>query len=130
MTIRETMDYLFANDHIHQLFHRTQIIDMVLEAFPGTNKPSERSIMPPDYCYNSINAGIPFSHHLFKRLFKHQDKGMYEVLGKNHPFEGDIFWQEKGKKEKKVGEWRKGSSEPIFYEEYLKKLPKLKKNIN
>lgn len=108
MKIRDKMDALFAADNIDQTFDRKQIIDMVLAAFPGTN---ESSVIPSDYCYNIVNKGIKFDHHLFEYL----DDSMYRVLGKNFPFVGAIFW-----KGKKVGEWRKGSSEPIFFEKVAK----------
>ena len=108
MKIRDKMDALFATDNIDQTFKRKQIVDMVLSVFPGTN---ERSVIPSDYCYNIVNAGIKFDHH----LFEHLGKAMYRVLGKNFPFEGAISW-----KGEKVGEWQKGSSEPIFYEKFAK----------
>lgn len=108
ISIRDRMDTLFAANNIHQTLSRKQIIDMVLAAFPGTN---ETSVIPSDYCYNITNKGVKFEHH----LFEHLGKSMYRVLGKNFPFEGAIYW-----KGKKVGEWRKGSSEPILYEKVAK----------
>jgi hypothetical protein len=99
---------LFASNKLGEIHTRKEIIDMVLDAFPGTKRSG---VMPSDYCYNIINAGIKFEHHLFEYL----EDARYRVLGKGYPFVGPILW-----KGRKVGEWQVGSKGPTLYEEVKK----------
>lgn len=103
--ISEKLYDLFASHRLGEIFTRKEIIDMVVAVFPGTNKTS---VIPSDYCYNIINAGIKFQYHLFEYL----GDSRYRVLGKGYPFVGPILW-----KGRKVGEWQEGSKGPTLYEE-------------
>lgn len=98
---------LFVQKHLGQVFSRKEIIDMILAAFPGTNRSS---VLPSDYCYNIVNKGIKFEHHLFEYF----DKSEYKVLDKDYAFIGPILW-----KDRKVGEWKDGVG-PVFTEEFAK----------
>lgn len=89
------MLYLF-DENSNKEFTRKEIIEKVLETYPGTNPTS---VIPSDYCYNITNKGIPFKTHLFEFL----GSGNYKCLGKNYPYSGDILW-----KGEKVGEWENG----------------------
>lgn len=80
---------------------REEIIDKVLEVYPGTNRSS---VIPSDYCYNIINKD---STSFTIRLFESLGAGNYICLGENYPYEGDIYW-----KDKKVGSWVNG--EPVL----------------
>ena len=64
---------------------------------------NSNSIIPSDYCYDRINKGIEFEKkpHLFKFL----GGGMYECLGENFPFTGDV---ENASDSVVVGEWQNG----------------------
>jgi hypothetical protein len=84
------------DENSNKVFTCKEIIDKVLETYPGTNSTS---VIPSDYCYNITNKGIPFKTHLFEYL----GAGDYRCLGKNHPYSGDIHW-----KGEKVGEWENG----------------------
>ena len=102
--INDKIYSLFASNNLGVTLSRKQIIDMVITAFPGTQRSS---VIPSDYCYNIVNAGITFDHHLFEYV----EGSMYKVLGKNFPFVGPILW-----KGRKVGEWQEGLPNPILYE--------------
>jgi len=83
-------------DKVGEKFLREEIIDLVVYAYPGTNRSS---IIPSDYCYNMINAGITFDFHIFELLMR----GQYEWLGPNYPYSGPIYW-----KGEQVGKWEEG----------------------
>jgi hypothetical protein len=84
-------------DRIGENFSREEIIDLVVIAYPGTNRSS---VIPSDYCYNLINATLPFNFYLFESL----SEGRYKCLGPNYPYAGPIYW-----KGEKVGEWEEGT---------------------
>jgi hypothetical protein len=42
-------------DQIRNEFLREEIIDLVMNAYPGTNRAS---VITSDYCYNMVNQGI------------------------------------------------------------------------
>ena len=46
------------------------------------------SIIPSDYCYNRINDGIALSK---PTLFEYVEAGRYRCLGKNYPYNGNIY---------------------------------------
>lgn len=100
---------VFASHHQGEVLTRKQIIDMVEKAFPGTKRSS---IMPSDFCYNIINAGIPFRCH----LFEYQRYDWYRVLGRDFDYEGPILWNGRQGNGRQVGEWRKGETEPRMRE--------------
>ncbi len=77
-------------------FRPHEIVDMVLNKYPGTNRGS---ILPADYCYNRTNKGIKFDFHLFKSI----SDGSYEYLGPNFQYDGPVYW-----KGTQVGIWNKG----------------------
>ena len=67
----------------------------------------EGSIIPSDYCYNRVNKGIDF--YKKPRLLKFLGDGMYECLGENYPYTGDVYTREKGSQaEEIVGTWKDG----------------------
>jgi len=84
-------------DRIDEKFSREEIIDLVVIAYPGTNRSS---VIPSDYCYNLINATLPFDLHIFESL----GEGQYKWLGPNYPYTGPIYW-----KGEQVGKWEEGT---------------------
>ena len=101
-TIKEMIINVFQ-DRIGEEFSREEIIDLVVNAYPGTNRAS---VIPSDYCYNLINAGIAFDFHFLESLGEME--GQYRCLGLNHSYTGSIFWRPKGQNPQEVGEWREG----------------------
>jgi hypothetical protein len=66
---------------------------------------NESSVIPSDYCYNRINAGIKFDKHIFEYI----ERGKYKYLGENYSYTGLIFSKPTGQgKEIIVGEWKNG----------------------
>lgn len=61
------------------------------------------SIIPSDYCYNRVNKGIDFQKK--PRLFSFLGDGMYECLGENYLFTGDV---RNASNEAVVGSWENG----------------------
>ena len=61
------------------------------------------SIIPSDYCYNRVNKGIEF--HKKPRLFNFLGEGMYECLGENYLYTGDV---KNASDETVVGSWENG----------------------
>ena len=61
------------------------------------------SIIPSDYCYNRVNKGIEF--HKKPRLFHFLGEGMYECLGENYLYTGDV---ENASDGTVVGSWENG----------------------
>ena len=96
-------------DEVGKKFTTGEIINLVVERYPDTNKTS---IIPSDYCYNMVNKGIYFENHVFEYL----DHGYYKVLGTSYNYLGPIFW-----KDKRVGEWKKDEKQPQFSEDVRKK---------
>jgi hypothetical protein len=99
-TIKEKVIDVFQ-DRTGEVFLRNEIIDLVCDRYPGTNR---KSVIPSDYCYNIVNAGIDFDFHLFESI----GEGRYRCLGLNYPYHGDIYWRPVGQEPMKVGEWEKG----------------------
>jgi hypothetical protein len=63
------------------------------------------SVIPTDYCYNRLNAGINFDKHLFVRISRSE----FKYVGPSYPYSGLVFWQPKGSGlERIVGEWKDG----------------------
>ena len=62
------------------------------------------SIIPSDYCYNRVNKGIEF--HKKPRLFNFLGDGMYECLGENYLYTGDV---ENASDGTVVGSWKNGT---------------------
>ena len=61
------------------------------------------SIIPSDYCYNRVNKGIEF--HKKPRLFRFLGDGMYECLGENYLYTGDV---KNASDETVVASWENG----------------------
>ena len=61
------------------------------------------SIIPSDYCYNRVNKGIEF--YKKPRLFNFLGDGMYECLGENYLYTGDV---ENASDGTVVGSWENG----------------------
>jgi hypothetical protein len=103
-TIKQKVENVFQN-RIGEKFIREEIIDMVVNAYPGTPRGN---VIPSDYCYNRINKdnAKKFDFHFFEWL----DDAQYLCLGPNHQYTGTIYWRPKHwKKDKAVGEWKEGS---------------------
>lgn len=96
-------------DEVGKKFTTGEIINLVVERYPDTNKTS---IIPSDYCYNMVNKGIYFQNHVFEQL----ETGSYKVLGTSCDYVGPIFWIGK-----QVGEWKKHEKQPQFSEDVKKK---------
>jgi hypothetical protein len=94
-TIKEKVIKVFQN-RIGSGFLREEIIDLVVKDYSETNRAS---VIPSDYCYNMVNAGINFDFHIFESL----GEGRYRCLGPNHCYTGAIYW-----KGESVGEWKDG----------------------
>lgn len=97
MTIKDKIRLAFEGQK-GKVFRPHEIIDIVQQKYPDTNKSS---ILPADCCYNLINKGIvhQFNFHVFEWL----RNGTYRCLGEGCSFDGPIFW-----KRKIVGEWKNG----------------------
>ena len=112
-TIKQKVEKVFQN-RVGEKFTRKEIIDLVVSAYPETNRGS---VIPSDYCYNRINCGDKFDFHFFEWI----DKAQYQCLGPKHPYTGSIFWRPKHQKQDMpVGEWKKGSyklwDNPCYYQ--------------
>jgi hypothetical protein len=80
-----------------ETFGREEIVSLVVNVFPGTNRGS---ILPPNYCYNSVNRDTTsFSVHLFESL----RDGTFKCLGPSYPYSGPIYWEGE-----EVGNWDQG----------------------
>ena len=96
-TVKEKVETVFQKK-IGEEFLRKEIIDLVVYAYPesGTNRAS---VIPSDYCYNMVNAGINFDFHVFEYLGEAQ----YRCLGLHCSYNGAIHWIGE-----QVGEWQDG----------------------
>lgn len=95
LKIKNKVLSVFQN-RVGEKFLREEIIDLVVNAYPETNRSS---VIPSDYCFNIINAGIQFDFHIFESL----DGGRYKCLGPNHQYTGPVYW-----KREQVGKWEEG----------------------
>lgn len=82
--------------------HRVSLKDLY-ELFGARFQTNSGSIIPSDYCYNRINKGIEF--HKKPRLFIFLGDGLYECLGENYPYTGDV---KNASDETVVGSWENG----------------------
>jgi len=95
--IKDKVLSIFKKNRVGEKFGREEIIDLVVNTYPGTNRGS---VVPPDYCYNKINKDpASFNLHLFESL----GAGRFKCLGQNYPYSGPIYW-----KGEQVGKWDKG----------------------
>ena len=96
LTIRDKVLRVFHN-RAGQTFARKEIIDLFVDAYPGTPRGS---VIPSDYCYNSINKdSTSFNLHLFESL----GTGTFKCLGLNAAYSGPVYW-----KTEQVGQWEQG----------------------
>jgi len=86
------------SEEVGKEFTGGEIIDLVVERYPDTNRSS---VIPSGYCYNMINKAIDFKNH----IFEHLEAGRYKVLGTSYDHLGPIFW-----KGEQIGEWKNGDS--------------------
>ena len=82
--------------------HRVSLKELY-ELLGARFQTNSGSIIPSDYCYNRVNKGIEF--HKKPRLFKFLGDGMYECLGENHLYTGDV---KNASDETVVGSWENG----------------------
>jgi hypothetical protein len=101
-TIKEKVANVFK-DRIGEEFLREGIIELVVIAYSGTNPTS---VIPSDYCYNMVNAGINFDFHHFESLGEHE--GRYRCLRRCCKYTGRIYWKPVGAACEQVGEWKDG----------------------
>jgi hypothetical protein len=104
-TILAKICTIFNNKYIGKILSSKEIIDLVIQTYPGTNRTS---VISSDYCYNITNKGISFKNHIFEYL----ENGNYKVLGHGYDYEGPISW-----KGEQVGEWRKGEKRPFLWKD-------------
>jgi hypothetical protein len=96
LTIKEKVISVFENK-TGETFEREEIIDLLVNAYPRT---SRGSLIPSDYCYNSINKdSTSFKLHLFETL----GAGSFKCLGLNKTYSGSVYW-----KTEQVGQWVDG----------------------
>jgi hypothetical protein len=101
-TIKEKVMDVFEN-RIGEKFGREEIIDLVVNKYPETKRGS---VIPSDYCYNMVNAGINSGINFLKNppLFEYLGEARYKWLGLEYRYTGAIYW-----KGRKVGEWDDGN---------------------
>lgn len=95
-TIKQKILSVFK-DKIGQVFNTEEIKDLVVEAFPDTNRTS---VIPSDYCYNMVNKDTSS----FKlRIFHCIEDNVFICLVENAIYSGPITW-----KGEIVGRWDAG----------------------
>jgi len=103
-TIKQKVLSVFQN-RTGVIFLRDEVIDLVCNAYPGTN---HSSVIPSDYCYNLINVTLPFDFHIFESLTP--GEGRYRCLGPNYPYTGPIYWKSRHEGMwEEVGRWEEGT---------------------
>ena len=101
MTIKDKVRKVFSN-RVGRTYSSQEIIHLVEDAFPGTNRVS---VIPSDYCYNTINRD-PSSFTF--RIFECCEDGTYKCLGENARYSGPVTWGAKGAVKTDVGKWVDG----------------------
>lgn len=101
MTIKDKVQSVFQECTNKELT-RTEIIDDVMKQYTDLKNPD--SIIPSDHCYNRMNVDTKFGY----ILFEHTERDTYIVLGKDYPYNGDIYWNKMGENPRTVGAWEKG----------------------
>ena len=103
MTIDEQMRMVVAESVSEYGAHYKISLKELYELLSARFKTNSSSIIPSDYCYNRVNRGIAFEKkpHLFRFL----GDGIYECLGENFPFTGDV---ENANDSVVVGSWENG----------------------
>ncbi|KIL76062.1 DUF6998 domain-containing protein [Bacillus badius] len=86
---------------INQLLTSSDVKAALVKQFDS----NPASVILSGYCYNRMNNGAIFNHHLFEYV----NRGIYKYLGECYPYTGLIFHRPKGSKEDiVVGEWKSG----------------------
>ena len=82
----------FRNTPIHTFLDIEQIRHKL-----KTAGMKEGSINPADYCYNRINQDKARNASLLAfNIFRYVDRGQYEYLGENYPYNGPVIHKPKG----------------------------------
>lgn len=63
---------------------------------------AKSSIIPSDFCYNSVNKD-PVSASMANPMFKKEGPEMYKFIGRKYPFSGVVSWTPKGASRRVVG---------------------------
>ncbi len=104
MTLDEQMRAIAAeliSEHgIHYKISLKELRELLYARF----ETNMGSVIPSDYCYDRVNRGIVFENkpHLFRFL----GNGMYECLGENYPFTGEV---ENASDGTAAGSWENGA---------------------
>jgi hypothetical protein len=99
MEIFEQVNHLLSKQK-KTIFKTSEIKELMTRHY-GVN---ENSVIPSDYCYNRTNNGIEFDKHILLYV----NRGVYQYIGLNCKYTGNISHQEKGEEEIVVGEWNNG----------------------
>ncbi len=112
MKIKELFIKVFSDELIHTKYSRYQIVDLIqAEAKKNNLSYSKDSILPSDYCYNRCNAGIIYD--TIPHLFLLSDEDLYEYVGNNYKYDGDIInVNSENREERIVGKCTDGK--PVF----------------
>lgn len=103
MTIDEQMRTVVTEIVSEYGVHYKISLKELYELLGARFQTNSGSIIPSDYCYNRVNKGIEFQKK--PRLFKFLGDGMYECLGENYLFNGDV---ENANDGTVVGSWEDG----------------------
>lgn len=103
MTIDEQMKIVVAEIISEYGMHYEISLKELYELLGARFQTNSGSIIPSDYCYNRVNKGIDFSKK--PHLFKYLGDGMYECIGENYLFTGDV---ENANDGTVVGSWKDG----------------------
>jgi hypothetical protein len=103
-TIKEKVIRVLQN-RMGEEFSREEIIDLICLDYPDTNRSS---VMPSDYCYNMVIAGIIFDF----QMFEHLEKAQYHCLGRHYFYIGPIYWNGKQVGERQEGRFRLRQNAP------------------
>jgi hypothetical protein len=79
-----------------QTFRRNEIIDLVLQKYPHTNRTS---VIPSDYCYNIRNEDSKRDF----QVFEYVSRGLYKYIGPKVKYNGIVYW-----KGSEYGQWKNG----------------------
>ena len=104
MTIDEQMRRIVTELVSEYGVHYRVSLKELYELFAVRFQTNIGSIIPSDYCYNRVNKGIDF--HRKPRLFNFLGDGMYECLGENYLYTGNV---ENASDGTVVGSWENGS---------------------
>ncbi|MBO5869726.1 MAG: hypothetical protein J6Q89_03145 [Clostridia bacterium] len=104
MTIDEQMRTVVTEIVSEYGVHYRISLKELYELLGARFQTNSGSIIPSDYCYDRVNKGIEFDKK--PRLFKFLGDGMYECLGENYLFTGEI---KNASDETVVGYWDNGN---------------------